>query len=393
MTVRGSHSHHPSLAVTAPDHRLDIEGTHDLIEEIARMYGYDKIPISRMNDELPPQKANVELEQDELVRDILIDAGLQDVITYRFTTSDREALLTLPGSAHPAIPEREYVRIENPISADRSALRQTLLTNLLDLASANLRYRQRMAAFEIGPIFYHRSADDALLPREATTQLPEDNGIKLPLERRRLGMVMTGPRESVAWQGSDTRPMNFYDFKGVVEALLEGLHLANATFTPSDNPMFHPGRSASLSVVQQPVGVFGELHPLLHQKFDLPEQPVLIGEFDVDALFVNVTTAYKVAPLSRYPAVAQDLALIVDENVPSDRVQTLIAQTGGNLLLRAVLFDVYRGDQIPQGKKSLAYSLLFQAPDRTLSDSDATKAREKIVARLKREIGAEVRGG
>ena len=380
------------LKVTVPDHRLDIEGAHDLIEEIARMYGYDKIPISRMNDELPPQRTNVELEQGEQARDILIDAGLQDVITFRFTTSEREALLTLPGSPYPANPAREYVRIENPISADRSALRQTLLVNLLDHAATNLRYRSRVAAFEIGPVFYHRSADDALLPREAATELPEDKGLKLPVERRRLSIVMTGPRESVAWQGSDTQPMDFYDFKGVVEALLAGLHLANATFAKSDNPMFHPGRAASLQIDAQPVGVFGELHPLLHQKFDLPEQAVLIGEFDFDALFAPVMEHYKVAALSRYPAVAQDLALIVDENIPADQVQTLITQTGGNLLQRALLFDVYRGDQIPSGKKSLAYALTFQAADRTLAEADATKAREKIIARLKREVGAQVRG-
>ena len=383
------------LRVTVPEHRLDVDGTDDLVEELARLYGYENIPIARMNDELPPQRENVDLEQEEHLRDLLIDAGLQDVVTYRFTTTEREALLTLPGSPRPALPTREYVRIENPISADRSVLRQTLLSNLLDLTAANLRYRPRVAVFEIGPVFWHRSADDVLLPREVATELPEDKDIRLPLERRRLAIVLTGARSETAWQGADTAPMDFYDLKGVLETLLAGLHLVNASFVPSTNPMFHPGRGAEVKSGDAVIGEFGELHPVVRdaERFDLPAQAVLVGEFNLDALFARVPPTYKTVSLSRYPGVAQDLALIVDENVPAERVHTLIVQTGGALLQRATLFDVYRGDQIAKGKKSLAYALTFQATDRTLSDADATKVREKIVARLKREIGAEVRGG
>jgi phenylalanyl-tRNA synthetase beta chain len=246
--------------------------------------------------------------------------------------------------------------------------------------------------FEIGPVFWHRGADDTLLPREIASELPEDKGLRLPLERRRLGIVMTGAREEMAWQGADTAPMDFYDLKGVVEALLAGLHLTNASFVPSSNPMFHPGRGAEVKLGDWVIGQFGELHPLVREKFDLPAQAVLVAEFDLDALLARVPLTYKTSALSRYPGIAQDLALIVDEDVPADRVHALIVQTGGALLQRAVLFDVYRGDQIPRGKKSLAYALTFQAMDRTLSDADASKVREKIIARLKREIGAEVRG-
>jgi len=381
-----------NLSVTVPDHRLDVDGTDDLIEEIARLYGYDKLPISRMNDELPPQRANVELEQEELVRDLLIDAGLQETITYRFTTPEREALLTLPGSARPAILSRAYVRIENPISADRAALRQTLLPNLLEIASSNLRYRARVAAFEIGPVFWHRDASDEMLPRETHTQIPEDAGLKLPLERRRLGIILTGAREDLHWDKADTTPMDFYDLKGVIEAILGGLHL-DAKFIASDHPALHPRRAAELKLGDAVIGALGELHPLLLEKFDLPAQPVLIAEIDLDALLANVSTLYKTTALSKYPAVAQDVALIIDENITAERVHTLIRDTGGALLQRAVLFDVYRGDQIPRGKKSLAYQLTFQASDRTLSEADATKARERIVARLRNEVGAEVRGG
>jgi phenylalanyl-tRNA synthetase beta chain len=363
-----------------------------LIEEIARMYGYENIPISRMNDELPPQRANVDLEQEEWVRDILIDAGLQDVITYSFTTPEREQMLMLPGSARPAIPARDYVRLENPISAEYAVLRQTLLPNLLRLVAANSRYRARVAVFELGVVFFARRSDDALLPREKATELPEDVDRHLPLERRRLCLALTGPRQEVSWHTADATPMDFYDLKGVIEALLSGLHLSNLAFVASDHPLYQPGRAAALTFDTQELGMFGELHPRLREKFDLPASPVLIGEFDLDALLAHVKPAHKVTALSRYPAVAQDLALIVDESIAAERVHALIVQTGGALLQRAVLFDVYHGDQIPTGKKSLAYALTFQADDRTLSDADATKAREKIIARLKRELDAQVRG-
>ena len=392
--------------VTVPDSRLDVDGTDDLVEEIARMYGYNRIPISRMNDELPPQRSNVELEQEELVRDLLVDAGLQEVITYSFTTPEHEALLTLPNAPRPALSAHDYVHIENPISVERAAMRQSLMPNLLDVTASNLRYRARVAIFELGRVYWKRGPDDHLLPREIATELPEDQN--LPLERRRLAMALTGPREELSWDKTDTRPMDFFDLKGVVEALLDGLHIAEfegrgrlngIVFAPSDNPAFHPGRAAVLKLAStngappEEIGVFGELHPLVRERFDLPAQTVLIGEFDLDALLAQVPASSKVQALSRYPAVVQDLAIIVEEAVPAERVHTLIRQTGGDLLQRAILFDVYRGEPIPTGNKSLAYALTFQAMDRTLSDADATRLREKIVQRLRRELGAEVRGG
>lgn len=397
--ARRSTPYTPRFRVTVPDHRLDVNGTHDLIEEIARLYGYAKIPNSRMNDELPPQRANIDLDQEEQVRDLLMDAGLQEVVTYALTMPEREARLTLSNDNAPQ--PHEYVRIENPISAERTAMRQTLLPNLLDLVAANLRYRSRVAVFEVGLVYWQRGKDEQLLPREIATELPEDKDRRLPLERRRLALALTGPREDVAWQKIDTTPMEFFDLKGIIEVLLTGLHLAEvarssdlngATFAASTHPSFHPGRTAVLKLDSQEIGVFGELHPLLRENFDLPAQPVLIGEFDLDALLARATPAHPVRALSRYPAVVQDLALVVDESIPAARVHALIQQTGGDLLKRAVLFDVYRGDQIPPGKKSLAYSLTFQAADRTLSDADATKVREKIVARLRHALGAELRG-
>jgi phenylalanyl-tRNA synthetase beta chain len=381
-----------TLRVTVPDYRMDVDGTDDLIEEIARMYGYSNIPNSRMDDELPPQQANVDLEQEEQARDILADVGLQDVITYALTTPEREMLF-----ADQTNKLKEYVRIENPISAERTVMRQMLAPNLLQLAAANLRYRARIALFELGRVYWKPAPGEPLLARELASALPEDRG--LPLERRRLGIVLTGPRDEPSWTKTDTTPnvgphvMDLYDLKGVVQALLSGLHIGGASYVPTEHPAFHPGRAALLKLDDQEIGIFGELHPVTRQKFDLPVQPVLVGEFDLDALLARVPPSYAVRPLSRYPGVVQDLALVVDEAIPAERVQELIQQTGGALLQRVVLFDMYRGEPIPEGKKSLAYALTFQSMDRTLSDADASKVRDKIVNRLRHELGAEVRGG
>ncbi len=375
-----------TLRVTVPDYRLDVDGTDDLIEEIARLYGYANLPNSRLDDELPPQQANVELEQEERVRDILVDIGLQDVTTYSLTTPEREALLVNPaGQPH------EYVRIENPISAERTVMRQTLSAHLLELAASNLRYRSRIALFEVGRVYGKPAPGEPLLPREVETALPEDIG--LPVERRRLGIVLTGPRDELSWTKTDTAPMDFFDLKGVLQALLGSMHIAAATYVPTEHPAFHPGRAALVRWDDRDAGMFGELHPNVRSQFDLPAQPVLLGEFDLDALLARAPASFAIRPLSRYPAVVQDLALIVDEGVPGHRVQELIQQTGGVLLQRAVLFDVYRGDPIPAGKKSLAFALTFQSADRTLSDADASKIRDKIVNRLRNEIAAELRGG
>ncbi len=204
---------------------------------------------------------------------------------------------------------------------------------------------------------------------------------------------MTGPREEPFWQNADSAPVDFYDLKGVLEEFVEGLHLRDVSYGPSDHPLFRPGRAAVMHIGTYQVGVFGELHPFVRERFGLPEQPVLVGEFDLEAILSQTETSYLVKLPSRYPAVVQDIALIVDEAVPAARVEGLIRQTGGALLTRAWLFDVYRGEPLPSGKKSLAYRLTFQSSERGLTDADAAKVREKIVQRLKRELSAELRTG
>ena len=362
------------LCVTAPDHRLDIgtgvTGAADLIEEVARIHGYDRIPVTEMADRLPPQRDIVPLNLEEQTRDLLAVAGLQEVITYRLTTPQREAQLT-PGNDSPA--ERAYVRVANPISADRVVMRQCLLPGLLEVMAHNARLRDRLWFFEIGPIY---------LPSGAT---------KLPAEPRRLAIGMAGRLASASWRDPDPSRTDFFDLKGVVEALLRGLHLGAARFEPTTHPTFAPGRTARLIVEEHEVGFLGEVHPQVRAAFDLPPGPVCLAELDLEELLARVPLTHRVAPVPRFPPALQDIALVVDDGVTAADLTAVIRSAGGPLLADARLFDVYRGQQLPSGKKSLAFSLVFQAADRTLTDAEVEAEKRRIVEATARRLGAEPR--
>jgi len=359
------------LQVAVPSHRLDVTRSIDLVEEVGRIWGYDRFPTTLMRDELPVQRANVRLEGAERVRDILVGCGLDEVITYSLVHVADEGKLRPQGP--PPDPAR-YLRVLNPLSTERAHLRQTVLPALLDTTRENLRFLDRVAIFEIGAVF---------LPVE---------GQALPDEPRRLGIAMTGPREGQSWApGQDRTPMDFYDLKGVVETLLDRLGL-EATFAPGEHPALHPGRCAQVSVAGSMVGVMGELHPLVREAFDLPAQPVCALEFGLDELLEAWGAPRIMAPISVHPPVYEDLAVVVEEDVPAVRVRDLIAQTGSPLLRSVVLFDVYRGEQVGTGRKSLAYRLTYQADDRTLTDRNVSKVRTRIIRRLERETGAKLRG-
>jgi phenylalanyl-tRNA synthetase beta chain len=358
-----------SLRVTVPSHRPDVQRPVDLVEEVSRIWGYDRFPSETLRDELPPLHINTRLEGAERVRDLLVGCGLDEVITYSLTNPEDERMCAGAGF-DPA----GYLALRNPLSAERTHLRQHLLPSLLRTTRENLRFLERVAIFELGSVY-----------------LPQP-GEALPAEPRRLGMVMTGPREARSWlAGQDRTPLGFFDLKGVVEALLEGLHLP-AEFEPGEHPALHPGRCAQVQVGDQVVGAFGELHPQARDAFGLPAQPVCALEFDLDALLAGWGAPRTVTPISVHPPVYEDLAFIVREELPAAAVARLIAQTGGPLVRAVALFDVYRGEQIGAGHKSLAYRLTYQADDRTLNDKDVAAVRAKIARRLERELGASLRG-
>jgi phenylalanyl-tRNA synthetase beta chain len=368
-----------AVRVEVPEHRLDCQYPADLIEEVARIYGYDRIPVTEMADRLPPQRTNRDLDLEEEVRDVLAACGLQEVVTYSLTNLEREAALD-PAQTAADLAAESYVTLSNPISQERSVMRRSLLSTILETAAANLRFRDRLEIFEVGKVFL-------LQPGE-----------ELPEEPRRLALVMTGPRGGRHWLATEGPDLDFFDLKGVLETLLIRLHVTGGVYEQAEHSALQRGRTARL-LVQGPkgsgdaveIGYLGEVNPAVRKAFGLPDCRVAAAELDLDALLGQVPPAWFVEPISPYPAVLQDLAVVVDEEVPAAVVQDLISKGGGFLLKKVDLFDVYHGDPVPEGKKSLAYALTFQAPDKTLRDAIVAKQVKRIVKGLQRELGAELR--
>ncbi len=252
-------------------------------------------------------------------------------------------------------------------------MRQSVLSSVLDTLERNIRLRDRLTLFEIGPVF-----------------LPKGEG-QLPDEPRRLAIALCGLRQPQAWDQSSKTALDFFDLKGVVEAMLEILHVTGARFEPAESPTFHPGKTARVTIGETVVGLIGELHPLVKENYSFLNTPVLAADFDLDALSGVIPWRYVSSAVPGYPPVLEDIAVIVDEAIPAAQVEAAILQGGGKLLTGIRLFDVFRGAQIGEGKKSLAYALTYQNPERTLTDADATQVRQRIIRRLEQELDAKLR--
>lgn len=362
------------LQITVPDYRMDIEGQHDLIEEICRLYGYENIAGRALSDELPPQRGNLELEREERLKDVLVQLGLQEIITYRLTTPERESRI-LPGRDI-APDDRPYVTLANPIVVDRVAMRHSLLASALEVLATNIRNQTKVGLFEVGQVY-----------------LQSEEGI-LPDELRRLSLVLTGARQMAFWAEAQDAPAgyDFFDLKGLVENLLTALHVDNWHFEAGQQPTFRPGRTARLMLEDKQLGYLGEIHPLVAQAFDLEsDHPILAAELDLELLLKGIPNRHKIRPVPSYPAILEDIAIVVDKSVPAAHIEAAIRQAGGGLLRDVQLFDVYEGQPIPAWQKSLAYHLTFQSDNKTLTDKEAKKNRQRIIQHLERQHNAKLR--
>ena len=401
------------MLVTVPTYRGDIEEGADLVEEVLRVIGYDTLPSTIPTGPLPEPLAESWFDREQEIRTRLVGAGLNEIITYAMTSrarmvnilaqADAPSARFLSGAAPSNGKQAHAVSVSttngksvapfelqsipavvlmNPLTSDLEAMRLTLMSGLLETVQENSkRNTSGLRFFEIGRRY-----------------LPSEDMHKQPDERRSVGIALCGPAE-ISWIAELGRPADFYDLKGVVETLLNGLHIAHYRFTPTQHPTFHTGRCALVEVprlsatgeeIFSPIGVLGEVHPVVQQRYDLPHRAYLC-ELDLELLYTAVPARLTYATISRHQELTRDLALVVDQHLSAQEVRDMIVSNGGALLRSVRLFDVYTGEPIPAGKKNLTYSLVYQSSERTLTDAEANTLQEKIVQELHKAYGATLR--
>ena len=348
-------------AVTPPWWRTDVAIADDLAEEVVRIAGYDRLPATIVRGRVPPHEGAPLPELRDRVREALAAAGLQEVINYSLTSSAVLARVQPPAE----LEARPPLRVRNALSADHGVLRTSLRHSLLETVDRNLRAgADEVAIFE---------AARAYLPRRDTSG-------PLPEERELVVAALCGA-ERDRWGGPLERPLDFFDGKGVLEELAERLGVTFG-FAPHGEYALLQGRTARVEVGGVVAGVLGEVHPATLEAFDI-ERPVALFELDLAALLGVVPKLRRAEPVSRFPAVEQDLALVVAEDVAAGALRSLIEES--RLVADARVFDVYRGEQLPEGKKSIAFAIRYQADDRTLTTEDANREQARILERLARE--------
>ncbi len=363
--------------VRVPYWRPDVRIADDVAEEVARIIGYDEIPSQRLDGSIPAPVIDPLRELREQSKDILAAAGMREVISYSLTTLDAIARV-VPAEELAIYPP---FRMVNPISADHEYLRPTLRASLLQTLASNLRYQKGEVAIFEAARTYQR-------PDERVQQSGRPFGeAALPEERELLTGAISGQRLD-RWGRPSADAVDFFDAKAYVESLLDALNV-DATWTPVFEFALTPGRTAEIRAGSDRIGVLGQVHPDVAASFDVGADCFLF-DISLDVLLKHAGVARKLAPISRFPAVEQDLALIVDDDTAAGALQDVLE--AAPLVREARIFDVYRGDQVPAGKKSVAFAVVYQSPDHTLTDDEVAKAQRKLLERLRREFSAEIRG-
>ncbi len=369
------------LEVLLPPERLDIqEGAVDLIEEIARLEGYDRLPSTLLEGTISKRLGNPENDFHNRVRDLMVGLGLQEVITYSLSSKDTDRLL------EPKLDEggADHICLANPISPERSVMRQSVAASVLEIAVANLKQNgaSSQKLFELGRAYLPHGEKDR------------------PKEPHKLALVMAGKRTETFWDGKPgvDEAIDFFDIKGVVEELfsLLGLDITQIRLDPkAGKASLHPGRQATLAYRFQgkeyTLGYLGELHPRTGQKLG-HLGAIVVAEIDVASLRMVVPKRFVVKAVSRFPTALRDVAVVVDEAVTADAIAKEIRAAAGDLLTSLSLFDIYRGPGVMPGRKSLAWSLGYQAMDKTLADKEIDKTHLKVEERLVKQMGATIRG-
>jgi phenylalanyl-tRNA synthetase beta chain len=364
-----------SVHVTVPGwRRFDVEGPADLAEEVGRIAGFDLVPTTMPDGALPAPRPDGDAGfSDELrARRLLAAAGLQEVITYSLVDPTMASLVVADSSEGPEV-RPTPIRVANPQSLELSELRPSLLGSLLLALRSNLRQRDRVQLFELARTWLATSGPS-------------------PQERRHVGIAMVGPRTPRHW-ATPHADVDFFDVKGMVDALCDAYGVTTA-YSPTRDASLHPGRAAEVCVDGKRLGVIGQLHPTVAERFDLAASgaPVLFAELDFDQLVAARQPLENVRTPSRFPASDRDISFFIDESTPHAELLAAIREAAGELLESVELFDVFRGGAVPVGRQSLAFSLRYRAPDRTLEDDEVSAAHARVEEVLRSRFGAEVRG-
>ena len=374
------------ISVSVPYWRSDIKCSVDLVEEVVRIIGYDRIPITRLSSPLPQQESKLSPPAQrsnlrEKLHSILTGFGFQEILTYSLVSMEK--LQKLSPKLELKIPP---LKVANPMTREQEFLRTSLRAGLLSTLSHNQKFEQAgIRLFEIGKVFLPPS-----IPVIATLSETKGNqsqeGRELPQEKELLCAVLSGSRAELSWQ-ADKEPLDFLDAKGVVEIVLNQLGL-KASFEISDDEGLFPGRGANIIVDDDKVGIVGDLHPKVAQAFELSDAVCLI-EIDMEKLLTRITGIKEYHSIPRFPSVSRDIALVVDEQVSYGSVEEIIQSF--SLVTQTTLFDLYRGEQIPEGKKSFAIRIVYQSPSHTLTDEEVNQTQEQMLGRLHQKLGATLR--
>lgn len=347
------------ITVTVPSFRRDLEIEADLIEEVGRIYGIDKITSQPLVGTLTKAEKTFIRKIEDKAKNILTGIGLNEITTYSFISPKQYDKLNISENSM----KRKYVEIRNPLGEDFSVMRTTLIGNLIEVMTRNYKYGVEKAwAYEIGSTF---------TPRELPVK-------ELPYENRVLSIGMYG--------NSD-----FYAIKGVIDTLLEKLGINEHEYIREINDtIFHPGRTATITLGNHVLGIIGEVHPDVLDNFGMKER-VYVAELNFELIVLASNLGRKYTPLPKYPSVTRDIALVVDEDIMVKEIEKIIIDNSKKLVEAIELFDVYKGGQIEKGKKSVAYSITYRSHEKTLTDEDVAKVHDKIVEKLQENLNASLR--
>lgn len=347
------------LVALIPSHRLDLQKEIDLVEEVSRIYGYDKIGMTLPKLDVWGAKTNGQLIKDKVKLELLTN-GVDEILSYSFVSKKDLDKINLSETSI----LRNQVELINPLGEEFSVMRSSLVPNVLEVLARNSnRKNKNVRIFEIGSIF---------MPKEVPV-------IQLPIEKENLTIGIIGEHE------------DFFTLKGVVENVIDGLGIENYYFEKETNhPTYHKGRCATLNWNGHVLGTMGEVHPNVLENYDLSER-AYIADLDYNTLIqiANEDKKYKAIP--KYPAIERDIAVLVKDEITSMQIESIVKDTAGPLLECVMMFDMYKGKQIEEGYKSVAYALIFRAEDRTLVDDEVNKIFNKILKVLESEIGAQLR--